>query len=176
MIRPLAAGALAAALATGLCGCPSTPAREAATTQAANIPATAATETPRALPDEPRRHPPALPAPVGLPSAPGEAGLREFLAAFLQARVIGDAARARDFLSTTALDQYERHEKGLSLVAISFTGFELLSVKAADANSWEVRVRMRREDEPVEEMVFVGPGADTSGTQRTWIVRGAGRP
>ena len=23
---------------------------------------------------------------------------------------------------------------------------------------------------------IVGPGADTSGTQRTWIVRGAGRP
>ena len=29
---------------------------------------------------------------------------------------------------------------------------------------------------PTEEMLFVGPGADTSGTQRTWIVRGAGRP
>lgn len=170
MIRPLAAGALAMALVTGLCACPSAPAREAAQTPPEAKP------TPRALPDEPRRHPPALPAPVGLPSEPGEAGLREFLAAFLQARVIGDATRARDFLSPTALDQYERHEKGLNLVAISFTGFELLSVKAADANSWEVRVKMRREDEPVEEMLFVGPGADTSGTQRTWIVRGAGRP
>ena len=121
-------------------------------------------------------HPPALPAPGGLPSAPGEAGLREFLSAFLQARVVGDATRARDFLSPTALDQYERHEKGLNLVAISYTGFELLSVNAADASSWEVRVRMRREDEPIEEMLFVGPGADTSGTQRIWIVRGAGRP
>jgi hypothetical protein len=170
MIRPLAAGALATALVMGLCACPSAPAREAAQ------PETAATATPPALQDEPRMHPPALPAPGALPSAPGEAGVREFLAAFLQARVIGDATRARDFLSSTALDQFERHEKGLNLVAISFTGFELLSVKAADANSWEVRVRMRREDEPVEEMLFVGPGVDTSGTQRTWIVRGAGRP
>lgn len=167
MIRPLAAGALAAVLGTGLCACPSAPAREAGT---------AATATPPALQDEPRMHPPAIPAPGGLPSEPGEAGLREFLAAFLQARVIGDATRARDFLSPIALDQFERHEKGLNLVAISFTGWELLSVNAADANSWEIRVKMRREDEPVEEMLFVGPGADTSGTQRTWIVRGAGRP
>ena len=169
MIRPLAAGALATALGTGLCACPSGPVREAVQSEAVTPP-------PAALPDEPRMHPPAVPAPVGLPSAPGEAGVREFLSAFLQARVIGDATRARDFLSTGALDQFERHEKGINLVAISFTGFELLSVKAADANSWEVRVRMRREDEPVEEMLFVGPGADMSGKQRTWIVRGAGRP
>jgi hypothetical protein len=172
MIRPLAAGALAMVLGTGLCACPSVPARDAAGTAAE----TAATATPPALQDEPRMHPPAIPAPGGLPSEPGEAGLREFLAAFLQARVIGDATRARDFLSPIALDQFERHEKGLNLVAISFTGWELLSVNAADANSWEIRVKMRREDEPVEEMLFVGPGADTSGTQRTWIVRGAGRP
>lgn len=170
MIRPLAAGALATVLGTGLCACPSAPPREARQADVTPAP------TPRALPDEPRRHPPALPAPVGLPSAPGEAGLREFLAEFLQARVVGDATRARDFLSAAALDQFERHEKGLNLVAISFTGWELLSVKAADASSWEVRVRMRREDEPTEEMLFVGPGTDTSGTQRPWIVRGAGRP
>jgi hypothetical protein len=163
MIRPLAAAALAVVLGTVLCACPSAPAREAAA-------------TPPALPDEPRMHPPAMPLLGGLPSAPGEAGVREFLAAFLQARVIGDATRARDFLSPAALEQFERHEKGLNLVAISFTGWELLSVKAADASSWEVRVRMRREDEPIEEMLFVGPGADTSGTRRTWIVRGAGRP
>ena len=168
MIRPLAAGALALVLGTGLCACPSAPAGDTA--------ATAAKATPPALPDEPRRNPPALPAPGSLPSEPGEAGLREFLAAFLQARVVGDDARARDFLSPTALDQYERHETGLNLVAMSYTGFEILSVNAADANSWEVRVRLRREDEPVEEMLFVGPGADASGTQRTWIVRGAGRP
>ena len=170
MIRPLAAGALALALGTGLCACPSAPAREAASTPATPTP------TPPALPDEPRMHPPALPAPGALPSASGEAGVREFLAAFLQARVIGDDTRARDFLSPNALDQYERHEQGLNLLAMSYTGFEILSVNAADANSWEVRVRLRREDEPVEEMLFVGPGADASGTQRTWIVRGAGRP
>jgi hypothetical protein len=171
MIRQLAATALAMILGTGLCAC-SPPGREAGGAAAA----TPATPTPPALHDDPQMHPPALPAPVGLPSAPGEAGVREFLAGFLQARVIGDAARARDFLSTAALDQFERHEKGLNLVAISFTGWELLSVKPTDAGSWEVRVRMRREDEPTEEMLFVGPGADTSGTQRTWIVLGTGRP
>lgn len=169
MIRLFAGSAMApiaALLGTVLCACPSAPARDAAEPAA----------TPAAQTSEPRETPPAIPAPAGLPAEPGEAGLRQFLAAFLQARVIGDATRARDFLSQTALDQFERHEKGLNLVAISFTGFELLSVKAADANSWEIRVRMRREDEPTEEMLFVGPGADTSGTQRTWIVRGAGRP
>jgi hypothetical protein len=164
VIRLLAA----AVLGTALWACPSAPARETATT--------APTATPQALPEEPRRHPPALPAPVGLPSAPGEAGLREFVSAFLQARVAGDATRARDFLSPTALDQYERHEKGLNFMAMSFTGFEILSVNAADANSWEVRVKIRREDEPTQEVLFVGPGADTSNTQRTWIVRGAGKP
>lgn len=166
MIRQLAALVLAMTLGTGFCACASPPAREVESTPG----------TPPALQDEPRMHPPAIPAPVGLPSAPGEAGLREFLAEFLQARVAGNAARSRDFLSTTALDQFERHEKGLNLVAISFTGWELLSVKAVDADSWEVRVRMRREDEPTEEMLYVGPGVDTSGTERTWIVREAGRP
>jgi hypothetical protein len=117
-----------------------------------------------------------MPAPIALPSAPGEAGMREFVGAFLQARVVGDATLARDFLSPEALDQFERHEKGVNLVAISYTGWEILSVKAADASSYEVRVRIRREDEPIEEMLFVGPGADISGTQRAWIVRGAGRP
>jgi hypothetical protein len=113
---------------------------------------------------------------MALPSAPGEAGVREFVGAFLQARVVADDALARNFLSPKAVEQYERHEQGINLLAISYTGFEILSVKAADANSWEVRVRIRREDEPVEEMLFVGPGKDVSDTQRTWIVRGAGRP
>lgn len=176
MKRPFAAGALATALGMTLCACPAAPARDASTAVTAATTGDTAKATPTPLQDEPQMHPPAIPAPGGLPSEPGEAGLREFLAEFLQARVIGDATRARDFLSTTALDQFERHEKGLNLVAISFTGWELLSVKAADASSWEIRVRMRREDEPVEEMLFVGPGEDTSGKQRTWIVRGAGRP
>jgi hypothetical protein len=166
MIRPLAAVSLAAVLGTGLCACPSNSAREVDT---------AATPARPPLQDEPRMHPPAIPAPIGLPSAPGEAGLREFLGAFLQARVIGDATHARDFLSPAAIEQYERREKGLNLVAMSYTGWEVLSLKAADANSWEVQVRIRREDEPIEETLFVGPGADASGKQRTWIVRGAAR-
>lgn len=173
MIRPLATGALALVLGMGLCACPSAPAREAAATPATPTPAPA---TRPALQDEPRRHPPALPAPMALPSAPGEAGVRELVSAFLQARVVGDDSMARNFLSPNALEQYERHEKGLNLLAMSYTGFEILSVEAADANSWEVRVRIRREDEPLEEILFVGPGEDMSGTKRTWIVRGAGRP
>jgi hypothetical protein len=163
VIRLFAGPTLAVVFGSVLCACPSAPAHDAA--KPAATPAAEESETP-----------PAIPAPAGLPGEPGEAGVRKFLAGFLQARVIGDATRARDFLSHNALDQFERHEVGLNLVAISFTGWELLSVKAADASSWEVRVKMRREDEPTEEMLFVGPGADTSGTQRAWIVRGAGRP
>ena len=56
---------------------------------------------------------------------------------------------------------------------MSFMGWELVSVEAADANSYEVRVRFSREDEPTEELLFIGPGEDASGAQRTWIVRGA---
>lgn len=145
-------------------------ARDAATTQAAQPPE----PTPEAIEPEPRVIPPALPIPVEIPSEPGEAGVRDFVTTFMDVRLTGDDVRARDFLSPNALEQYGK--EGLPLTAMSFTGWELVSLNAADANSWEARVRIRREDDQVDELLFVGPGADASGAQRTWIVRGVARP
>ena len=127
-------------------------------------------------PDE-REHPPAVPAPVSLPSEPGEAGVRAFLEELMEARVRGDQPRARDFLSSTALEQYS--QGGLILTGTEgarLTRWELVSLNAADASSWEVKVRLHPESgPPAEETLFIGPGPDTSETQRAWIVRGAMR-
>ena len=129
----------------------------------------------KALEPEPRMVPPSLPVPVEMPEEPGEAGVRDFVTMFMDLRITGDDVRARDFLSPNALDQYGKPQS-LPLTSMSFTGWDLLSLNAADANSWEARVRIRREDDQVEELLFVGPGADASGAQRAWIVRGAARP
>ncbi|MEA2559391.1 MAG: hypothetical protein QOH06_895 [Acidobacteriota bacterium] len=125
---------------------------------------------------EPRAVPPALPVPVEIPSEPGEAGIRDFVTMFMDVRLTGDDVRARDYLSPTALEQYAAPKDILPLTSMSFTGWDLLALNAADANSWEARVRIRREDDQIEEVLFVGPGADASGAQRPWIIRGAARP
>lgn len=124
---------------------------------------------------EPRVIPPALPIPVEIPAEPGEEGVRDFVTTFMDVRLTGDDVRARDFLSPNALEQYGK-QQGLPLTSMSFTGWEMVSLNAADADSWEARVRIRREDDQAEELLFVGPGADASGAQRVWIVRGAARP
>lgn len=129
----------------------------------------------RALAPEPRMVPPSLPVPVEMPDEPGEAGVRDFVTMFMDVRLTGDDVRARDYLSPNALDQYGKPQS-LPLTSMSFTGWDLLALNAADANSWEARVRIRREDDQVEELLFVGPGADASGAQRAWIVRGVGKP
>lgn len=126
-------------------------------------------ETPEPLPVVP-----ALPIPIEVPSDPGEAGVRDFITIFMDLRLTGDDERLQDYLSANALQQFGR--QSLPLTAMSFTGWELISLNAADANSWEARVRIRREDDQVEELLFIGPGADVSGEQRPWIVRGAARP
>ncbi|MFL6202923.1 MAG: hypothetical protein ACJ76J_27465 [Thermoanaerobaculia bacterium] len=129
----------------------------------------------KAVESEPRMVPPSLPAPVEMPTEPGEAGVRDFVSTFMDLRITGDDVRARDYLSPNALEQYGKPQS-LPLTSMSFTGWDLLSLNAADANSWEARVRIRREDDQVEELLFVGPGADASGAQRAWIVRGVGKP
>lgn len=131
---------------------------------------------PQARESEPKDTPPAIPVPVDLPSQPGEAGVRAFVTVFMDLRMKGEEPQARDFLSQAALEQFERREGGLALTSMSFTGWDLVSVEAADASSYEVRVRFHREDEPTEEILFVGSGPDASGAQRTWIVRGVARP
>ncbi|HJX30107.1 MAG TPA: hypothetical protein VJ885_19555, partial [Thermoanaerobaculia bacterium] len=118
-----------------------------------------------------------LPAPVGLPADPGEAGARAFVDEFMTARVRGDQPRARDFLSPTALEQYGEGAGGLALIGpegTPFSGWELLALNAADASSYEVTVLVHGNPD-FEETFFIGPGPDASGTQRPWIVRGATR-
>ena len=129
-----------------------------------------------AVEPEPRAIPSALPIPIEMSSEPGEAGVRDFVTTFMDLRLMGDGERARDFLSPAALERYAAPKDVLPLTSMSFTGWELLALNAADANSWEARVRIRREDDQAEELLFVGPGADGGGTQRTWIVRGVARP
>lgn len=133
-----------------------------------------AATTPSARTPEPRIVPPALPIPVEIPSEPGEDGVHDFVTTYMDVRLTGDEVRARDFLSPNALEQYGR--QGIPLTSMSFTGWDLVELNAADASSWEARVRIRREDDQVEELLFVGPGADASGAQRAWIVRGVTRP
>ncbi|HWM90272.1 MAG TPA: hypothetical protein VN493_05850 [Thermoanaerobaculia bacterium] len=123
---------------------------------------------------QPRPVASALPIPIEVPSDPGEAGVRDFVTTFMDLRLTGDDERLRDYLSPTALEQFGG--QNLPLTSMSFTGWDLVSLNAADANSWEARVRIRREDDQVEELLFVGPGADASGAQRPWIVRGAAKP
>jgi hypothetical protein len=121
-----------------------------------------------------------MPISVGLPSEPGEKGVRAFITEFMNVRQRGDEPRARDFLSPTALEQYG--PDGLSLTGgadgRSFTRWELVSLQAADASSWEAKVRLfypggTEGDVQFDETLFIGPGPDASETQRVWIVRGA---
>jgi len=132
--------------------------------------------TPAAQTSEPRAVPPALPVPVEMPSDPGEAGVRDFVTMFMDVRLTGDDVRARDYLSPTALEQYAAPKDILPLTSMSITGWDLLALNAADASSWEARVLIRREDDQVEELLFVGPGPDAGGAQRPWIIRGVARP
>lgn len=135
-----------------------------------------------AEPAEPE-HAPALPAPVALPSDPGEAGVRAFVTEFMEARIRGDQPRSKDFLSPGALELYSGGPGGLVLTGtpgLDFTAWELVSLQQADANSYEAKVLIRQEgagQETVtfEETLFIGPGPDASDTQRVWIVRGGAR-
>ncbi|HET9228304.1 MAG TPA: hypothetical protein VFR31_16630 [Thermoanaerobaculia bacterium] len=116
---------------------------------------------------------PALPVllPEEVPSQPGEEGVREFVTTFMDLRLAGEEESLRGYVSANALGQY-----GQELTSMSFTGWELASLNAADASSWEARVTIRREDGQSDELLFVGPGTDADGTQRAWVVRGANRP
>lgn len=113
-----------------------------------------------------------------------EKGARDFVTAFLRARMARNERLARTFLSPTALDQYGREAGGLGLMetaASRFTGWDFVSVEAADANSFAVKVEIREQpaggkgEASFTETLFVGPGPDLQGQQRPWIIRGAMR-
>ncbi|HBL25320.1 MAG TPA: hypothetical protein DD490_00620 [Acidobacteria bacterium] len=125
-------------------------------------------------------HPPALPAPMALPSAPGEAGVRAFATEFMDARQRGNEGLARNFLSAAASEVYA--PGGLSLTGgaegRSFSRWELASVEPAQDGAWKVQVRVfypggSQGDVVFTETLVIGPGLDTSDTERTWIVREA---
>jgi hypothetical protein len=129
---------------------------------------------------EPVKLPPAVAAPeLATPPEPGtEKGARDFVTGFMQARMARDERLARAALSPAAQEQFAKAEGGLALSG-AYAGWELAEINAADANSFEVKVRIRERREGGEtlhtETLFVGPGPDLAGQQRPWVVRGARR-
>jgi hypothetical protein len=126
-----------------------------------------------------------IPKPAAAEPEPGtEKGARDFVTAFMKARMARDERLVRTWLSPTALDQYGNKEGGLGLMetaASRFTGWDFVSVEAMDANSFEVKVEIREQPaggkskDSFTETLFVGPGPDLKGQQRPWILRGAMR-
>jgi hypothetical protein len=111
---------------------------------------------------------------------PGTArGARVFVTGFMVARSAGDERVARTYLSALAREQFENGEGGLTLTPpadAGFEGWDLVALAAADANSFEARVRIRPSGgTPYTETLFVGPGPDLDGQQRPWVIRGARR-
>jgi hypothetical protein len=141
--------------------------------------------TMRAQEPSPAPLPAAMPQPGAEPGAEKNAtekGARDFVTGFLQSRMARAADQARTRLSPTARDQYEKNEGGLALTGSSEAGFadwELVSIAAADASSYEVKVRLREPPNGLSagisyvETLFVGPGPDLAGRQRPWVIRGA---
>jgi hypothetical protein len=122
--------------------------------------------------------PPPQPLPPATVPAGADEAARRFVLGFLDARVAGDAAAARAYLSPQAAEQYAAGEGGLRLVPSSqvpFTAGSLLEQNAADADSYEMRVRIESSGGGFEEYLFVGPGPGPDGEQREWTIRGAQR-
>lgn len=142
-----------------------------ATTQAAPLPSASP-------PSQPQELPPTVAAPeLATAPEPGtEKGARDFVTAFMQARMAGDERLARASLSSSARDQFEKGEGGLALTG-TYAGWDFVSVNAADASSFEVTVKVRERGTAGEtthtETLFVGPGPDLQGSQRPWVIRGA---
>jgi hypothetical protein len=115
-----------------------------------------------------------------------DAQARNFLEDFMSLRLAG-SPQALDFLSATAKSQYERGDGGLVLFGEGIPGngylidrFEVLSIRPADANSFEVEISMVVGKDPGDqnaedrvETLFVGPGKDYKGDVQPLIIRGA---
>lgn len=163
--------ALALLLALGGC------VREQIAPPAKTQPAPLPTATP---PSRPLELPPTVEAPeLATAPEPGtEKGARDFVTGFMQARMARDERLARAALSPLARDQFEKAEGGLTLTG-SYAGWDFVEVNAADANSFEVKVKVREKGAAGEtshtETLFVGPGADLEGSARPWVIRGAMR-
>jgi hypothetical protein len=111
---------------------------------------------------------------------PADRGARttQFVTDFMAARARGDEAAAGLFLSPTAAEQLGAGAGGLALAGggEGFAGWALLAAEAADANSYEVRVRVEPHAGTAwEELLFVGVGPGPDGESRDLTVRGVER-
>jgi hypothetical protein len=119
------------------------------------------------------------------PTTP-ESSVRSFVDKFMGLRFEG-APQALTFLSATAKSQYDRGDGGLALFGEGIAGngylfdhFEITSIRAADADSFEVDVAIQvgrdpgdRSAEDWVETLFVGAGEDYKGDVQPLVIRGA---
>lgn len=105
------------------------------------------------------------PTPEGSPEPQKSA--KEFVASFMQARLDRDAVRADAYLGQSARLAYADEKSGLHLTG-DFKRWEIVTFDAADANSFEVQVRVYEADSAFVEVLAIGP---TEG--RALAVRGA---
>ncbi|HEX2031636.1 MAG TPA: hypothetical protein VHL78_09585, partial [Actinomycetota bacterium] len=97
--------------------------------------------------------------PPGDPQMASEDAVRDFVQAFLQARLAGVAAE--DHLSPTARDQYARHERGLYLYGeehergpgFNYSGGDVISVEAVDTGSFEVLVALTIGEQEIDRTI-----------------------
>jgi hypothetical protein len=115
-----------------------------------------------------------------------EAQVKALVEKFMTLRMEG-ASEAIGLLSATAKSQYERGDGGLFLFGEGIAGnhwlfehFEIDSLAAADANSYEVKVGVIASKDPgdgnaysFEETLFVGRGEDYKGDVQPLVIRGA---
>lgn len=119
------------------------------------------------------------------PPATKEEQVREFVSGFMAARLAGSGAE--DFLSAEAKRQYDGHESDLYLYKPTsnpyWAEFEILRYAEADANSYDLLVRVVEEEYsrpgvPIgsfTETLFVGPGTTHDGIPKNLVIRGAER-
>lgn len=120
---------------------------------------------------------------TGSPEPPAQKSAHAFVKDFMNARIAGRSADA--FLSAEAAQQYEQDPSDrLSLHSPTsnphYADFKILSVQAADANSYEVLVRIIEETWPepgervdaFKERLFVGPGTNIEGETLPNVIRG----
>jgi hypothetical protein len=116
--------------------------------------------------------------PIPEAAVPADRGARttQFVTDFMTARARGDEAAAGLFLSPTAEEQFAAGAGGLALEGEGFAGWALLAAEAADASSYEVRVRVEPHAGAAwEELLFVGVGPGPDGESRDLTVRGVER-
>ncbi|HVL81310.1 MAG TPA: hypothetical protein VM840_06955 [Actinomycetota bacterium] len=97
-----------------------------------------------------------------------EGAVRALVDEFMEARLSGSGAEVH--LTPVAQEQYASGSP--ALYDPSYRGWELRSLEAADANSYEVEVVIERSDGgPLSERLGVGPGDNVEGRPTPYLVR-----